>query len=380
MGIAAWRARTRRHRETSPAQQSYEGENDGQPAIGPDHGSKRSSSHVTPIAAHRLVPEVVAGQAHTPSLLIRRAGSLILWRGPRGGTGTPATQKWRAHGRVKSPVESGAVLRELWSRKRLLVLGVAISALAALLTVDRIPSVLPPKLQGRSLEYAGVYTKVYVDSPLSFIGSTSVNLGPLVYRAGIYANVMASPAGVALTGKYAGIPSDQIYAAGPLDPNEQRTVQEPTATKRNVQITGETVPYRLDFNTDANLPTISIYAQAPSVGQAVALANASVHALAEYVQALENQQNVASGNRLIIKQLGQPWGGIVDGGITKKLAGLVFFSAFLAWCIIVLAAVRIRASWIRTATPKMTCGVGGEDQPPRPQSAETHTPEPEWAA
>ena len=83
----------------------------------------------------------------------------------------------------------------------------------------------------------------------------------------------------ALIGEKAGIPGDQLYAAGPIDPLVPRIVQEPTAVQRNVEITGETAPYRLNFNNDPNLPTIGIYAQAPTTTESVTLAEASVQAL-----------------------------------------------------------------------------------------------------
>ena len=56
----------------------------------------------------------------------------------------------------------------------------------------------------------------------------------------VYANFMASPTVLDLIGQRVGIPGDQIYAAGPIDPNVPRIVQEPTAVQRNVEITGET--------------------------------------------------------------------------------------------------------------------------------------------
>ena len=53
---------------------------------------------------------------------------------------------------------------------------------------------------------------------------------------------MASPAVLSLIGQQVGLSGEQIYAAGPVNANEPRVVQEPTALKRNVEITGETIP------------------------------------------------------------------------------------------------------------------------------------------
>jgi len=128
-------------------------------------------------------------------------------------------------------------------------------------------------------------------------------------------------------------------------------VIEPTAAKRNLQVAGEPNPYRLEFLADPNLPTIGVYAQAPTTTQAVALADASVRAIADYVQTLQAQQNVSRTARVSIRQIGQAVGSVVDAGITKKLAGLVFVLSFFAWCILVLIGVRVRAGVRRARLP-----------------------------
>lgn len=236
------------------------------------------------------------------------------------------------------------MLNELWGRKRLLLVGVAVATFAAVLSIYRVVGV-PPTLQPRSLVYSGAYTEAYVDAPHSFIGDLSLNMGPLVNRATIYANLMASPEQVLLTGQIAKIPGDQIYAAGPLDPDQQRVVQEPTAIKRNIEITGESDPYRLEFQTDPWLPTIGVYAQAPTTSQAYALAAAAVTALTRYIAADQKREHVLAQDQVVIRRLGPPAGGVVDGGIKKKLAGLVFVLTYVLWCVLVLIGIRLRASW-----------------------------------
>jgi len=107
-------------------------------------------------------------------------------------------------------VELALACKELWARKLLLLVGVAVSAFAAGLSIYRIDSVFPPKYQSRNLVYSGAYTEALVDSPRSFLGDFSQQVEPLVARSTVYANLMASPAIVELIGKYAGIPSNQI--------------------------------------------------------------------------------------------------------------------------------------------------------------------------
>jgi len=129
-------------------------------------------------------------------------------------------------------------LRELSKRRILLLLGVLIAAVAAVFSVYRVDG---SGLKSRSLQYSSASTQVLVDSPSSVLGNLRESFEPLSARAVVYANFMASPAVLELIGKHVGLSGEQIYAAGPVDAQETRVEQEPTALKRNVEITGETM-------------------------------------------------------------------------------------------------------------------------------------------
>lgn len=239
-------------------------------------------------------------------------------------------------------MEFALILRELLGRRRMLATGAVVAALAALLSVYHLNGL---KLEPRSLQYSSASTRVFVDTPSSVLGNLTQNFEPLVARATAYANFMASPTLISLIGQKSGIPGDQLYAAGPVDESVPRVEQEPTAVERNVEISGETDPYRLNFNTEPNLPTIDIYAQAPTTTQAIALANGAVAALREYVANLQSANNTPPGSKVVIRQLGQADGGVVDGGISKSVALLVFVMVFFLWCVVMLFATRFRATW-----------------------------------
>lgn len=241
-------------------------------------------------------------------------------------------------------MEFAIVLRSLWQQKRVLMLGVVVSVLAAISSVYRL-DILGASLEPIALQYSSASTQVIVDTPTSSLGDLRSQLQPLVARATIVANVMASPASVSLIGNFAGIPGDQIYAAGPIDPLLPRTVTEPTASKRNVEITGETKPYRLQILADANLPTIGIFTQAPTNKQALALANGAVRAIGSYLETLQSQESVPVTERVTVRPLGQPTASVVDGGISKKLAAIVAVAVFAFWCVLMLIAQRFRENW-----------------------------------
>ena len=237
------------------------------------------------------------------------------------------------------------MLRELWARKRLLLVGLLVAAAAAWYSLYHVDSLLPPKFEARALQYSAASATALVDWTTSLAGDSCQQVDPLVARTMIYANLMASPGMVDLIGEYARIPGDQIWAAGPVDPNVDQIQAEPTAQKRNMQIAGEAKPYKLNFYVDPTLPLIDFYTQAPSSGQAIALANAAVRALATYVKRLQVGQQILPSGRIVIRQVGEPAAVVVDGGIRKKLGVAVFVAAFVAWCVLVLIGLRLSAYW-----------------------------------
>jgi len=238
------------------------------------------------------------------------------------------------------------VLRELLKRRLLLAAGVIIAAVAATLSIY---SVHGFSLKPRGLQHSSASTQVIVDSNSSFLGDLSGKLEPLNVRAMVYANLLATPALLDLIGEGMGISGSQIYAAGPVDPVESIIVQEPTALKRNVQVTGETHPYRLNYTANLNLPTIGINAQAPTTKQAIGLANGAAVALQHYVAGLQRANRVPAVAGVTIRQLGQANGAVANAGISKTLAGLVFVAVFFVWCGLVLLANRFRENWRASA-------------------------------
>lgn len=232
------------------------------------------------------------------------------------------------------------VLRELLRHRLLLALGLLVAAAAATLSVYRIDG---ETLKPRKLQHSSATTQVIVDSPSSFLGDLSEPLEPLNVRAMVYANLLATPKLLELIGRRMGIEGDQIYAAGPVDPVESIIAQEPTALKRNVQLTGETDPFRLNFTANLDLPDIGINAQAPTTSEALALANSAAAALQQYVATLQKRARPA--DRVTIRQLGPAVGAVDDAGVSKSLAGIVFVAVFLLWCGLVLVAARFREHW-----------------------------------
>ena len=239
-------------------------------------------------------------------------------------------------------MELALVIREIWSRKRIVAIGLIIAPLLALMSVAQVNGT---SIKPKGLQFSEATTQLFIDTPKTALGNVGQDVTQLQTRATVLANFMASPTIVDLIGKQVGLSGDQLYAAGPVNVNQARAVIEPTELKRNVQVTGETIPYRLEFLNDPTLPTITVNTQAPTTTMAVALANASAQALERYVMGLETVGSTPHGERVVVRQLGVPNGGVVDAGISKKLFLVVFVLVFALWCAVVLVAGRFRANW-----------------------------------
>jgi hypothetical protein len=257
-------------------------------------------------------------------------------------------------------MEFALVLRELARHRIALAVGVLVAVVAAVFSVYHLDGL---KLEPRQLQHSSASTTVFVDTPSSVLGNLNPSFDPLLARATVYANFMASQSVLNSIGQQAGIPGDQLYAAGPVDPLVPRVVEEPTAVQRNVEITGETAPYRLNFNNDPNLPTIGIYAQAPTTPQAIALANAAANSLSRYVRGLQEADNVPAQSRVVIRQLGTASGGVANSGISKSLAVMVFVGVLLVWCLLILVGSRFRQNWRTSAELAEASGGEGAAEP-----------------
>lgn len=263
-------------------------------------------------------------------------------------------------------MELALVLQELLRRRRALAVGALVALTAALMSVYRPDGF---GLASRGLTHSSAGTELFVDTHSSVLGDVNEAIEPLQARASTYANFMASPTMLALIGKRAGIAGDRLYAAGPVDPLVPRVVEEPTAVVRNVQITGEAAPYRLNFSNDPNLPTIGIAAQAPTTAQAVKLADAAAWALRHYVSELQASNGTPLRAQIVIRQLGPAIGGVSDAGVSKALATIVFLVVLVAWCVGMLLLARFAETWRAAAQIGREQAAAGSESGKRRQAA-----------
>lgn len=235
-------------------------------------------------------------------------------------------------------------VRRLLSRKLLLGVGLLIAIAAAIASVSTV-SVFPPKISKGSLEYFSGRTQILVDSNSSSIGDLRRDLEPMVARANVFSRFMTTPAALEVIGREAGIPASKIYAEGPYQLGQARFLQEPTAERRGDQLAGREDPYRLRFESDPELPIVTVYAEAPTGGEATRLADGAAAGLADYVTRIQDEQAVPERRRVSIRQLGSTTGAPVTSGAGTKVALFVFLVVFALWCVGILLWERIATSW-----------------------------------
>jgi capsular polysaccharide biosynthesis protein len=244
-------------------------------------------------------------------------------------------------------MELARTLKILWHRRRLVALGALVALFAALLSIYTV-SLFPPSLTSRTNVFATASTQLLVDAPDSAFADLANDLTPLETRASVFARFLASPASLELIAREAKVPVESIEAEGPYDMNLPVIQQEPTAGARSSQLIGEGALYRLRFENNPVLPIVSVFAQAPTEDEALALANAAPKALSTYIGSIQSDQQTPDDRRVVIRKLGKATGGVVNQGVNLQIAMLVFLVVFGAWCMLLIPAQTIARGWRET--------------------------------
>jgi hypothetical protein len=234
----------------------------------------------------------------------------------------------------------------------------AISAVIALFcafwSVNTI-SLAPPKVQPRQMQVATAATHVLLDAKQSLAtdpNEHSTSFAALVSRATLYGELIASPEVRDLVAKRIGVAPDQISAVSRLTADIQREMREPDFEQRANQISVAKRPYKLDIEADPGGPAIAIYAQAPSAAGAMALANAAVAGLKDYLTTHAAATGADPGQQVIVQQLGSARGGVVNSKAVPEIVGLTFLVIFGMSLALLLGGASVRRGWIGAGAPE----------------------------
>lgn len=229
------------------------------------------------------------------------------------------------------------ILVKLWALRIWVAVGLLPAGVAAVGSVTMTHSTV----------YSIASTQMLVDSPSAGLASggpdnAETAMTGLASQASVFARLMTSAAALQYIGQAAGIPGSEIAATGPFETNGSAAASHtPTEIKDGKDLPFPSI-YSLSLVQNPDLPTVDVYAQAPTTAQAIALANGAVTGFAKFVASLDGNEVPASQN-IAIRQLGAATGGAVDPSATKEMALLIFVGIFVAWCGLVLFVSRLRA-------------------------------------
>jgi capsular polysaccharide biosynthesis protein len=244
-------------------------------------------------------------------------------------------------------MELAYIFKTLTERK----LALAVTTVLALaLAIVSGYSVSSSGLKPRSSQYGAASQQVLIDSPQSALVDLKKDTVPLAVRALVYAQFMRSGAIVDPIAQRLGISPAQVTTQGPFSADGAGQATPQPAVSRSNQLAAERDQYRLAFDAQENLPVVTIYAQAPSEAKAIALANASVSSLQQYVATLQTKQQLKDSDRVLIRSLGGPSAGTVNHGSSPVMMVLIFFVVIGFGCALILAYVSLRRGMRQLST------------------------------
>lgn len=252
--------------------------------------------------------------------------------------------------------------------RRAALIIVLIATLAALLAGYK-PSLSPPALHPRETVFGVARADVLVDTQDSEIGdieqATNGNSQLAAQLAVKYALYLQSDHVSALLGQAAGLHGQSISASGPFTLLLGRTnlSSKPTSSPSPIRIDNA---YRLVLDVDGERPMLAIYSQAPTVGDALAIADGARALLMQHVGGGRSTTGATAANTVVLRTLGPTVAGRVGGGARWQLMIFVFVLV-LALGISLLAARRNR--W-RASTAGRTAALALDrlDVEPSPHS------------
>ena len=256
-------------------------------------------------------------------------------------------------------MELGRHLLELWRLRYGAVVCAGVALFAALSLSYKV-SLVPPRLESRSLEMAAASTDVLVDSPRSVVLDLKQNLfdiESMTNRAALIGNVMASDPVVAYIGRRAGVPAEVIRVSTPRTPNAPRPLAEPGSKKGVEDLVRSTGQYRLSIVSDPSVPILHIYSQAPTPKDAASLANAAVDGMRDYLAQEGRERSLAPARQTRLEQLGRATGAVVNEGVGLHVTLLSFIVVFAAAAAAAIFAARVRRGWRLAAQEERTVEV-----------------------
>jgi hypothetical protein len=245
-------------------------------------------------------------------------------------------------------------LRELWCRRRLILVGAVVALVAALLTVYRVSP--PFGLESKQYEAGLATMQVLVDSPQSQVvdlgeespevdGGT-VDFGGLATRSRLLANLMANSPLHEQIARAAAVPANMLIVNAPVGPDGTPPVRPATSPK--IKPTDREV-YVLGLFVDEALPLLTVRAEAPDAASARRLAGAAVERLRAHVESVAAAADVPRVWELEVTPVGPAQSETVVKGPRRLDALLAFVVLLGLWCGAIVAVPLLLDAWREAA-------------------------------
>lgn len=237
------------------------------------------------------------------------------------------------------------------SPKRRLLLAIASCGLtafiAAIASVSSI-SLLPPRIEPLDLDIAGAGARVVVDSPRALLAdrlATDGDYRTLHKRAVLLGSLMVSEPVRAYIARHAGIDPNLLVGRAPVTANVDVALTDPDSERRANMIAEENALYRLEVHPNPTLPSLSLYAGAPTVREAERLADSAVSGLREYLRNRAVEEGKDPNKQVVLEQPARARGAIVNGGVKGEIFGLTFIFVFMLAAFALTLVRKLRREW-----------------------------------
>jgi hypothetical protein len=202
-------------------------------------------------------------------------------------------------------------------------------------------SLFPPRPAHAQLSSATATSHVLVDLPDPSLLYRRVEMAALADRGELLGRVLASPTGLALLARHAGVDPKELAGLARTVADVPTSLTDPGLEQRANEIAGSHKPYRIEVQARQYVPIIDTYVQAPSAPEAERIANAVAPALDEYLRTLAAHDGVAYPT-LALKQLGPARGGMVNNRGAMIVATLTLMVTFPLFCLLGIGLLWLR--------------------------------------
>ncbi len=253
----------------------------------------------------------------------------------------------RARGALVAQMGLGMRIRSLWHLRVGVIVSLALSLVAALVSVQKV-SLSPPGLEPRALKMATATTHVVIDTPTSAmldLRQDTYSLEGLTNRAVLLGNVIASDTVRERIAARAGLPPGVLQVEAPVTPEQPRAPALAGEEKTTGDLLRSTDQYRINIEANPTVPVLDIYAQTPTADSAERIANAAVDELQGYLAGLAATEATPEKDQIQLVQLGRADGAVINGSVHWQTAILVFLLTLGASCATVVLVSRVRQGW-----------------------------------